>query len=127
MVVLNRMDRFQLALDVVRRVPRLKSMADRATQRFTEMMQRHKSYVSEYGEDMPEVANWKWAARGGAAFRQPSAGVRRRISDGAGNRSEEVGKQRKRKACVFGDTTARRSTMSGEAVLVVNSGSSSLK
>jgi len=64
MVVLNRMDRFQLALDVVRRVPRLKSIADRATQRFTEMMQKHKLYVSEYGEDMPEVANWKWTARG---------------------------------------------------------------
>jgi xylulose-5-phosphate/fructose-6-phosphate phosphoketolase len=63
MVVLNRMDRFQLALDVVRRVPRLKSIADKATQRFTEMMQRHKLYVSEYGEDMPEVANWKWTAR----------------------------------------------------------------
>jgi len=24
------------------------------------MMQRHKLYVSEHGEDMPEVANWKW-------------------------------------------------------------------
>ena len=42
MVVLNRMDRFQLALDVVRRVPRLNGIADRATQRFTEMMQKHK-------------------------------------------------------------------------------------
>ncbi len=63
MVVLNRMDRFQLALDVVRRVPRLKGIADKATQRFTEMMQRHKLYVSEHGEDMPEVANWKWTAR----------------------------------------------------------------
>jgi xylulose-5-phosphate/fructose-6-phosphate phosphoketolase len=63
MVVLNRMDRFQLALDVVRRVPRLKSIADQATQRFTEMMQQHKLYVSEHGEDMPEVANWKWTPR----------------------------------------------------------------
>ena len=63
MVVLNRMDRFQLALDVIRRVPRLKSIADQATQRFTEMMQRHKLYVSEHGEDMPEIANWKWTPR----------------------------------------------------------------
>jgi len=63
MVVLNRMDRFQLALDVIRRVPRLKSIADQATQRFTEAMQRHKLYVIEHGEDMPEVANWKWTAR----------------------------------------------------------------
>jgi xylulose-5-phosphate/fructose-6-phosphate phosphoketolase len=63
MAVLNRMDRYQLALDVIRRVPRLKSIADQATQRFTELMQRHKLYVSEHGEDMPEVANWKWTPR----------------------------------------------------------------
>jgi len=63
MVVLNRMDRFQLALDVIRRVPRVKSIADQATQRFTEAMQRHKLYVMEHGEDMPEIANWKWTAR----------------------------------------------------------------
>jgi xylulose-5-phosphate/fructose-6-phosphate phosphoketolase len=60
MTVLNRLDRFQLALDVVQRVPRLKALADRATQRFTEIMQRHKLYVTEYGEDLPEVRNWKW-------------------------------------------------------------------
>ena len=47
----------------LRRVVATGETADRATQRFTEMMQRHKLYVSEYGEDMPEVANWKWAAR----------------------------------------------------------------
>jgi xylulose-5-phosphate/fructose-6-phosphate phosphoketolase len=61
MVVLNRMDRFTLALDAIRRVPRLKSIADTATQRFTEAMQRHKLYVSEHGEDMPEVAEWRWS------------------------------------------------------------------
>jgi xylulose-5-phosphate/fructose-6-phosphate phosphoketolase len=61
MTVLNRLDRFQLALDVVQRVPRLKSLADRAMQRFTETIQRHKQYVSEYGEDLPEVRNWKWS------------------------------------------------------------------
>src|SRR6202049_2496779 len=52
MAVLNRLDRFQLALDVVQRVPRLKAFADRAMQRFTEMMQRHRVYVAEYGEDL---------------------------------------------------------------------------
>jgi xylulose-5-phosphate/fructose-6-phosphate phosphoketolase len=55
------MDRFTLALDAIRRVPRLKSIADKATQRFTEAMQRHKLYVSEHGEDMPEVAEWRWS------------------------------------------------------------------
>ncbi len=60
MVVLNRMDRFRLALDVVLRVPRLAAMAEQASQQFSETMQRHKLYVSEHGEDLPEVRNWKW-------------------------------------------------------------------
>ncbi len=63
MAVLNRMDRFQLALDVIRRVPKLRSRIDDATQRFDEVRQRHKLYVCEHGEDMPEVRNWKWTPR----------------------------------------------------------------
>ena len=60
MAVLNRMDRFRLALDAVGRVPRLRSIAEQASQRFSEAIQRHKLYVSEHGEDLPEVRNWKW-------------------------------------------------------------------
>jgi xylulose-5-phosphate/fructose-6-phosphate phosphoketolase len=60
MAVLNRMDRFRLALDAVLRVPRLAGMAAEATQQFTEIIQKHKLYVSECGEDLPEVRNWKW-------------------------------------------------------------------
>jgi xylulose-5-phosphate/fructose-6-phosphate phosphoketolase len=60
MTVLNHIDRYQLALDVVRRVPRLAGMVERATQRFSEAIQRHKHYVSEHGEDLPEVSNWTW-------------------------------------------------------------------
>lgn len=62
MVVLNSLDRFQLALDAIRRIPRLKNISDKATERFYSMMQKHKLYVSEYGEDLPEVRNWRWAA-----------------------------------------------------------------
>ena len=60
MVVLNNIDRYQLSLDVVRRVPRLQHLLDEATDRYYATIQRHKAYVSEYGEDMPEVRNWKW-------------------------------------------------------------------
>jgi xylulose-5-phosphate/fructose-6-phosphate phosphoketolase len=60
MVVLNRMDRFRLALDVVLRVPRLASIVERATQEYNQAMQRHKRYVSEHGEDLPELKNWHW-------------------------------------------------------------------
>jgi xylulose-5-phosphate/fructose-6-phosphate phosphoketolase len=60
MVVLNRMDRFRLALDVIQRVSGLARVAERATQRYSEAIQRHKRYVSEHGEDLPEVKDWTW-------------------------------------------------------------------
>jgi xylulose-5-phosphate/fructose-6-phosphate phosphoketolase len=60
MVVLNNMDRFQLALDAIRRIPRLKNLSDKATEKYYAELQRHKIYVSEHGEDLPEVKNWKW-------------------------------------------------------------------
>jgi xylulose-5-phosphate/fructose-6-phosphate phosphoketolase len=61
MVVLNRMDRFRLALDVLQRVPGLGTQADRASRRFTDALARHRGYVSEHGEDLPEVRNWTWS------------------------------------------------------------------
>ena len=62
MVVLNNMDRYQLEFDAIRRIPRLKGMVQRATERYYETMQRHKIYVTENGQDMPEVRNWKWTS-----------------------------------------------------------------
>jgi xylulose-5-phosphate/fructose-6-phosphate phosphoketolase len=62
MTVLNRLDRYQLAYDAVRRVPRLASIHEKAEQRFTESIQRHKLYLNEHGEDLPEIRNWKWTA-----------------------------------------------------------------
>jgi xylulose-5-phosphate/fructose-6-phosphate phosphoketolase len=60
MAVLNNLDRFQLALDVIRRVRRVKSAGDPATQFFHEKLREHREYVERHGEDMPEVRNWKW-------------------------------------------------------------------
>jgi len=74
MCVLNDMDRFTLALDAVRRVPRLRQLTDEATQRFTETRQRHKLYVSQYGEDLPEVRNWSWTGSRKGATSQDTGG-----------------------------------------------------
>jgi xylulose-5-phosphate/fructose-6-phosphate phosphoketolase len=60
MCVLNNIDRFQLTLDAIRRIPRLKKHVDEAYQIYSEAIQRHKLYVSENGEDLPEIRNWKW-------------------------------------------------------------------
>ncbi len=60
MVVLNRLDRYRLALDAISRVPRLADRVPAETARYWSTMQKHKLYVSEHGEDMPEVRDWKW-------------------------------------------------------------------
>ena len=67
MCVLNNIDRFQLTLDAITRVPRLKAQADHARQWYSEQIQRHKLYVSEHGEDLPEIRHWRWAANADVA------------------------------------------------------------
>jgi xylulose-5-phosphate/fructose-6-phosphate phosphoketolase len=62
MVVLNNLDRYQLALDAIRRIPRLSDQVERATARYWTEMERHKLYISEHGDDMPEVRDWRWSA-----------------------------------------------------------------
>ncbi len=59
MVVLNNMDRFQLAIDTIHRVPGLK--AEDAVALFQSKLAEHKEYVASHGEDMPEVQNWRWS------------------------------------------------------------------
>ena len=61
-LVLNNIDRYQLALDAIRRIPRLQHLVDAATARYDATIARHKLYVSENGEDMPEVRDWRWTA-----------------------------------------------------------------
>ena len=60
MVVLNNLDRYQLALDAICRIPRLAGHVEAETARFNATMQRHKRYINEHGDDMPEILNWRW-------------------------------------------------------------------
>jgi xylulose-5-phosphate/fructose-6-phosphate phosphoketolase len=62
MVVLNNLDRYQLALDAIMRVPRLHAEVDKAQKRYWSSIERHKLYVSEQGEDLPEILGWQWSA-----------------------------------------------------------------
>jgi xylulose-5-phosphate/fructose-6-phosphate phosphoketolase len=60
MVVLNDLDRFHLMLDTAERVP---SLADKrvSIREFVEKkMIEHNQYIREFGDDLPEVKNWKW-------------------------------------------------------------------
>ena len=62
MVVLNDLDRFHLAGDVIDRVPSLGSRAAHAKQYLRDKLLDHKAYIERYGEDMPDIRHWKWDA-----------------------------------------------------------------
>jgi xylulose-5-phosphate/fructose-6-phosphate phosphoketolase len=63
MVVLNDLDRFHLAGDVIDRVPALGARAAHVKQHLRDLLLDHKQYIERHGEDMPEIRNWKWRAR----------------------------------------------------------------
>ena len=60
MTVLNDLDRFHLAGDVIDRVPSLGSRAAYAKQHLRDKLLDHKAHIEEHGEDMPEIREWKW-------------------------------------------------------------------
>jgi xylulose-5-phosphate/fructose-6-phosphate phosphoketolase len=60
MVVMNDLDRFGLMGDVVDRVPKLASKAGYLKQFVRDKRIEHKEHIREYGDDMPEIRNWKW-------------------------------------------------------------------
>lgn len=60
MAVLNEMDRFHLVGDVIDRLPCLASRAVYIKQALRDKLIEHKLYITKYGEDMPEVRDWKW-------------------------------------------------------------------
>jgi len=60
MVVMNHIDRFHLAEDVIDRVPRLQNSAARTKQKLQGYLIDHKNYVEQHGEDMPMVNQWQW-------------------------------------------------------------------
>jgi xylulose-5-phosphate/fructose-6-phosphate phosphoketolase len=62
MVVLNDMDRFHLVGDVIDRVAKLGAHAAYAKQAIRDKLIDHKHYIERYGEDMPEVRDWRWGA-----------------------------------------------------------------
>ncbi|WP_243789055.1 phosphoketolase [Saccharopolyspora gloriosae] len=61
MCVLNEIDRFHLAIDVIDRVPGLGENAVYAREELTGKLIEHRRYVTTHGEDMPEIRDWKWS------------------------------------------------------------------
>ncbi|HEY7386988.1 MAG TPA: phosphoketolase family protein [Bryobacteraceae bacterium] len=60
MAVLNDLDRFHLAIDVIDRVPGLAAVAAHQRQALRDKLTEHRLYVYSHGDDLPEVKGWQW-------------------------------------------------------------------
>ncbi|HUB34347.1 MAG TPA: phosphoketolase family protein [Bryobacteraceae bacterium] len=63
MTVRNDLDRYHLAGDVVDRVRKLTDASGHFKQWIRDRLIEHKQYVEQYGEDMPEIRDWKWPGK----------------------------------------------------------------
>jgi xylulose-5-phosphate/fructose-6-phosphate phosphoketolase len=57
----NQIDRFNLVIDVIDRVPRLGSRAAHVKERMQEEILSHREYAHTHGMDSPEITNWRWS------------------------------------------------------------------
>ncbi|MFV0287567.1 MAG: phosphoketolase [Demequina sp.] len=64
MAMLNDIDRFHLAMDVIDRVPRLGTRAAQLRQNLEDKRLEARRYAREHGADLPEVADWVWPDAG---------------------------------------------------------------
>ncbi|MBO1738453.1 phosphoketolase [Leifsonia sp. TF02-11] len=60
MVMLNDLDRYHLVMDVLDRVPGLAAKEAGFRQEMADARLRAREYTREHGEDIPEVAEWRW-------------------------------------------------------------------
>ena len=60
MRVQNNIDRFSLVIDTVKRLPQLGNTAAYVLQEMRDKLVEHKQYITTYGQDLPEVREWKW-------------------------------------------------------------------
>ncbi len=60
MRVQNDIDRFDLVIDTVKRLPQLGNTASYLIQEMQDKLVEHRQYITTYGQDLPEVRDWKW-------------------------------------------------------------------
>ena len=63
LAIQNQIDRFSLAIDVIDRVPKLRTTGAHAKEKFRNMQIAAQAYAYEFGIDKPELDQWKWPGK----------------------------------------------------------------
>ena len=58
--VQNDVDRFHLVQEAIKYLPQLGNRGAYLYQKMSDKLVEHKQYIHKYGQDLPEVSNWKW-------------------------------------------------------------------
>jgi xylulose-5-phosphate/fructose-6-phosphate phosphoketolase len=61
MVVLNQISRYHLCIEALKRSRRPVAQAESLTNACLTALERHRAYIRENLEDMPEIRDWKWS------------------------------------------------------------------
>jgi xylulose-5-phosphate/fructose-6-phosphate phosphoketolase len=61
MVVANQISRYHLAIEALRRAPRLRSQSTHLVEEFESKLAEHQLYIQEHLQDMPEIRDWTWS------------------------------------------------------------------
>ncbi|WP_104523652.1 phosphoketolase family protein [Blastococcus atacamensis] len=69
--VMNRIDRFNLAIAAIDRIPRLRDAAAHAREAMLGKLIEHRAYVRAHGIDPPEIRDWQWSPVPGPATQPP--------------------------------------------------------
>ena len=60
MVVLNKVDRFNLAINAINRLQNQTELELNTKKYLQNKLVEHNTYIEIHGQDMPEILNWKW-------------------------------------------------------------------
>ncbi|HMI89162.1 MAG TPA: phosphoketolase family protein [Polyangiaceae bacterium] len=61
MVVLNQISRYHLCIEALKRSRRPMAAAESLTSACRAALDRHRAYIREHLDDMPEIRDWKWS------------------------------------------------------------------
>ena len=56
----NKIDRFDLVKTAITVLPQLGNTGTALFQKMNDLLVKHKNYIAEVGEDIPEVKDWVW-------------------------------------------------------------------